>query len=91
MTNRLVQTQNDYKANEPPIEINQIWVGKSEDGAINRRVRILAPHPDLGKDGMRMWIMCDIPGGRMRTELYTPRICPEFNLRYVFELENDGK
>lgn len=87
MDRRFIEAQNDYINNNPPVEVNQIWVGHV-DGKVYRRIRILAPHPDIDtSDGRRRWIYCNMPGGRLRTMPYELGICPEFNLRYVFQLE----
>lgn len=73
-------TQRAVRENNPPIEINQRWVSRI-DGKVFRRLRILAKHPDGG------WIVCDEPA-KMKRMFYGELVrCPEFNLRYVFELE----
>jgi hypothetical protein len=76
--------------NAPPIEVNQVWCGYDGDGVLLRRVRILAPYPDPipAPSTNRAWIYMDLPGGRLnRLSLNELRVCPEFNLRYVFKLE----
>ena len=81
-TSKFYETQQAVKNNDPPIEINQRWVAYV-DGEVFRRIRILAKHPDDG------WIFCD-ELANMKLEYpgpYNMNICPEFNLRYVFELE----
>ena len=84
---RLTETREACRANDPPIEVNQRWVCFRESGEVFRRVRILAPHPDLDQNwGDRVWIYCDEPAG-MRVSTGDIRTVPEFNLRYVFELE----
>jgi hypothetical protein len=65
--------------NDPPVEVNQYWVALDNDGNVIRRIRILAPHPDGG------WIFKD--ESMIRLDLGRMSITPEFNLRYVFELE----
>lgn len=72
------------RANNPPIEVNQRWVAFNARGEVFRKLRILAPHPDGG------WITIDEPSIMTRQRpLFDYRIgcTPEFNLRYVFQLE----
>src|SRR5574339_398943 len=89
-TRRHRETVRACNDNDPPIEVNQVWSATDQNGQILRRLRILALHPDPDTySNSRNWIYCDIPGGRMRTELHSPRVCPEFNLRYVFTLEDE--
>jgi len=83
--NRFVRTQDAYRENDPPVEVNQFWVARNAEGEILRKVRILARHPDT-IDDKRVWITRDEPVGKLGTDHYM-RDCPEFNLRYVFELE----
>lgn len=71
---------------EPAIEVNQRWIAFNDVGKVSRRLRILAPHPDGG------WIYRDEPAEaapRAMRQAYGGELglCPEFNLRYVFELE----
>ena len=70
----------------PHIEVNQVWIGKDTDGSILRRIRIIAEYPDRDKKGGRLWITEDLPS-KIRPRPYGLNVCPEFNLRYVFELE----
>lgn len=82
------QCQDAVKNNDPPIEVNQRWIAYV-DGEVYRCLRILALHPDLNKNGDRMWIFCD-ERAEMKREYFGPYnigVCPEFNLRFVFELE----
>jgi len=80
---RFAKVQTACITNNPPIEVNQYWVAHLSDGSIGRRLRILAPHPDGG------WIIAEASGGKLKTGrmIGEPSFCPEFNLRYVFELE----
>ncbi len=80
------ETQEAYRNNDPPIEVNQIWSAPNEEGECLRRIRIMAIHPDTNM-GKRLWITQDVPGGTMKQDYYTLHTSPEFNLRYVFELE----
>lgn len=75
------------KENRPAIAPNQVWIAKKVNGVVLRRIRILAKHPDMDTlTNYPMWIYQELParmyprGGHLGT-------CPEFNLRYVFELE----
>ncbi len=80
---RLARQQYDY--NDPPVEVNQIWNALNDEGKVLRKVRILAPYPDPDRlDGGRSWIVEDLRGTMSRKGM---TVCPEFNLRYVFELE----
>lgn len=67
------------RSKKPEIEPNQSWVGLA-NGRVLRRLRILAPHPDGG------WIYEEqaVDGKMLERRI---SVCPEFNLRYVFELE----
>lgn len=66
------------RSKEISIEPNQRWISVV-DGRLLRRLRVLAEHPDGG------WLLEDEPiGGRRERRIV---ICPEFNLRYMFELE----
>ena len=88
MTSTYRETVQAYKKNDPPVEVNQIWIGLNEDRTkILRKIRILAVFPD-GIDNRRAWIYMEQPGGMFRTDNGRLGICPEFNLRYVFELED---
>lgn len=84
---KISEAQKAYENNEPPVAPNQVWASYV-NGTLYRKIRILAAHPDPGKsDGKRQWIYCDLPGGKLRTSTFDLRICPEFNLRYIFTLE----
>jgi hypothetical protein len=82
-SDRFARTQTACITNNPKIEVNQYWIAYLDDGSIGRRLRILAPHPDGG------WIIAEATGGKLKTGRMVgePSFCPEFNLRYVFELE----
>jgi len=81
------KTQIAVKENDPPIEVNQRWISYI-NGKVYRRLRILAKHPDSDKDGRRYWIVVDESPFMNRREAYCNlHVTPEFNLRYVFELE----
>jgi hypothetical protein len=71
-------------SNDPPIEINQIWIVKNEEGKILRKLRILAEYP---YDREKTWIYEELPSKMNRMGIRRMGTCPEFNLRYVFELE----
>lgn len=87
-TQRFARTQKAYRENDPPVEVNQVWSAPNEEGVKLRRVRVLAIHPDSDNDGKRLWITQDVPGGKFKMDNRL-LVCPEFNLRYVFELEHD--
>lgn len=81
---RFGATRIAIKNNDPPIKVDQHWIAYLSDGVtIGRRVRIIAPHPDGG------WIFAEATGGKLLTGRRNGElsVCPEFNLRYVFELE----
>lgn len=83
---RFTKTQLACDNNDPPIEVNQHWIAYFSDGVtIGRRVRIIAQHPDGG------WIYAEAEGGKLKTGRMIGELsrCPEFNLRYVFELEKE--
>lgn len=75
------QAQYGCRENRPAIEVNQRWVGYNKEGQVFRRVRILAKHPDGG------WIIKDEPAIIKRDNYALLTVCPEFNLRLVFEIE----
>jgi hypothetical protein len=75
-----IERRQRARSQEPVIEVNQVWVGYVREKPF-RRVRILAPHPDGG------WIYQEMPAARKHIEVGHLGIVPEFNLRYVFELE----
>lgn len=81
------QTAREEKANDPSIEPNQIWEAKYERKVI-RRLRVLAqmPEPTGYREKGRAWIMQELGGGTMNTEIGRIFVCPEFNLRYIFRL-----
>lgn len=80
-------------SNEPPVEPGQIWVTKlNKPGARPmRRIRIIAEYPFRDvifldeKD--RLWIYENLPGSALRMGIGEIGRCPEFNLRFIFELE----
>ena len=75
------------KANDPPVEVNQVWSVKDEDGRTLRKIRILGEYPG-GMEAwalQRIWIYEELPARFMNN--YRIERCPEFNLRYVFTLE----
>lgn len=90
-------TKMEIENNDPPIEVNQIWrTPESLKQTVPlRRVRILAeyvPHEEIGPNyAGRHWIIQEMPGGVMRLAIGELRVIPEFNLRYVFELENNRR
>lgn len=84
---RFVRAQKGYRENDPPVKVNQRWVCMNAEGEVFRRIRILAAHPDLDTNGGRLWITQDEPAKMKRTSYLDLHISPEFNLRYVFELE----
>lgn len=86
---RFAETQRAYRENDPPVRVDQRWVAYV-DGEVFRRIRILAPHPDPDTNGGRLWITKDEPAKMSRTELWL-NVTPEFNLRYVFELEESNE
>lgn len=90
INNRFEETQRAYRENDPPVEVNQIWVAKDKDGSHLRRLRIMALHPDLDSGGGRMWFYEEQPA-KMCPRLYSDRSgrTPEFNLRYVFKWEGE--
>ena len=77
----LKEAHRRVQENDPPIEINQRWICRNAEGEVLRRLRILAKHPDGG------WIYTDEPAKMIRLTAGEIRCAPEFNLRYVFELE----
>lgn len=72
--------QEQMKNNNPPIEVNQEWAAFSENGNVNRKVRILAKHPDED-----YWIVEDLQSKLIPNPSGMTKI-PEFNLRYVMQL-----
>ena len=78
---RFIETQRMVRENDPPIEVNQRWIAYV-DGEVYRRLRILAKHPDED-----YWITIDEPAKMKRYGTPQMNLCPEFNLRYVFQLE----
>ena len=82
LTKALVQ----YHSNDPPVEVNQEWVVFSDKDEVLRRIRILALHPDL-LDGKRAWIYQDRPAKMVKLTAGELGVCPEINLRVVFELD----
>lgn len=90
MAKSMKQTQREIEANDPPIEINSIWVAKHE-GKVLRKLRILAPFPDPQMTQTeRAWIFLEMPNdlALLRIERRSG-VCPEFNLRHVFRLTKE--
>lgn len=87
MADRFTETQRAYRENDPPVGVNQRWIAYDSEGDVFRRIRILAPYPDLDTNGGRLWITMDERAKMKRDSYLDLSICPEFNLRYVFELE----
>lgn len=85
---RLDKAVKATRDNDPPIEVNQIWTAYNE-GVCNRRIRILAPYPESPEDGFvesdKRWIIQNMRGAKMG-RAGDISICPELNLRYVFNL-----
>lgn len=83
------------RATDPDLQIKvgQVWhVLDNDDKTVClRRIRILAPYPDnTGSNPHEdTWIYEELPGGRMRMTIGELRRTPEFNLKYVFEVENE--
>lgn len=79
----------EYRTNDPPIEPGQIWVSIADDGRVLRRILILAQYPPFGmkKENKRVWIYEEQRGGAYYLEVGQLRVIPEFNLRYVSQLE----
>jgi hypothetical protein len=76
------------EANDPPIEINQVWVSYV-DRQIFRKVRVLAQMPKptgLNDEEERVWLLQEL-AAKMNVEVGRITRCPEFNLRYVFSLK----
>lgn len=76
--------------NDPPVEVGQVWEGVNE-GKIMRRIMILAPYPECGMikpKGLdhKLWLYQELSGGTMKIEIGRLGICPEFNLRFIFQL-----
>jgi hypothetical protein len=70
------------------IKPGQYWVAKGENGKIIRRIKILAKYPP--PDVNSYWVIEEVEGGRMRLGIGEVRKIPEYNLRYVFELEKES-
>jgi len=66
-----------------PIEVGMIFVANTDRYKPFRKIRILAPHPDGG------WLYEDLPS-KCRPRPFGFGRCPDFNLRYVFEPENNN-
>jgi hypothetical protein len=83
----LKETQRQINENDPPIEVGQYWSIKSK-GKILRRLRIVAEHPfPPFKEPGRAFIYEEHPSEMRRLGIMELGICPELNLRYVFDLE----
>lgn len=84
----------ELETNDPPIVPGQLWIAKDEAGKVTRRILILAQYPlDIGMRKInsyegRLWLYEECAGGIYKTEIGRIGTCPEFNLRYVFQLEN---
>lgn len=83
---RYVHATETYRSNDPPVEVNQRWIAYV-NGEVYRRLRILALHPDPEPNGTRRWIYVDEPAAMKRLDYGDIRVCSEFNLRFVFDLE----
>ena len=68
------------------IEIGQIWVAHRENGRVLRRIRILAKYPP--PDANSYWIYETVTTYQ-KLDLVIGELgkIPEYNLRYVFTLE----
>lgn len=82
-TNRFKETQRMVRENDPPIELDQRWVAYDKHGDVFRRLRIVGKHVD------DYWLFQDEPAKMKASFSYYNEVrpIPEFNLRYVFELE----
>jgi hypothetical protein len=82
--NRIKITIKACRANDPPIELGQVWSARSKEGKILRSIRIVALYDFPTTSKRNTWIVEDIypKTGYLRR-------CDEFNLRYVFELDQD--
>lgn len=72
------------KRYEGSIEVGMVLTAPDNDGELGfRRVRVLAEHPDGG------WIVDDLPSKmtKLRQSTYGPTVCPDINLRIVFQPE----
>jgi len=78
------QVLSEMKANDPLIEVNQVWSCKNTNGEIIRKLRILAQYPN---DKEKTWIYEELPSKMNKLGMRRIETCPEFNLRYVFDLE----
>jgi hypothetical protein len=79
----------EYDENDPPVEIGQLWFVENHNGDLLREIRILALHPDPAMgSGERKWIYENTRGTMVRRSIGQIGVCPEFNLRYVYELRN---
>lgn len=90
-TKSIKQVQREIEANDPPIEVNQVWYMGSKR-APTRRIRILARYPEplpYADDKQRVWLYANLPGGSMRLRSHELGAFPEFNLRYVARLEGE--
>jgi len=79
------ETKRQIAEQDPPIEVDQYWVAKNADGEVIRKIRVLAKHPD----GENNWIYTDLPSRLIKHDLGRMGIFPEYNLRRIFELEDD--
>lgn len=79
-----MKTHAETIADTTLIEVNQRWVAYDNEGHVFRRLRILAPHPDGG------FIYIDEPSKSNRGFQLYLGVCPEYNLKRVYELEESN-
>jgi hypothetical protein len=91
MAKSLKQVDREVAANDPPVEVGQIWIARGKGRKIIRRMQILASlRSDLAPNrNGRWWIVRDLPSKMMRASHIST--IPEFNLRYVFRLQRNGR
>lgn len=85
------QARNAYNSNTPLIEPGQYWSARSVNNEVLRRIRIIAEYPaEYGfcDYAGRAWIFED-HAAKLKTRVGQLGVTPEFNLRYVFELERE--
>lgn len=73
---------------DPPIEVGQYWSIKTKTDGVLRRVRILAQHPfpPFAEKG-RAWITEEQTATMNKHGEKRLTVWPEYNLRYVLDLE----
>ena len=87
---KLEEVRKAIQMNYPSIHPNQVWSVKNKNGGILRRIRILALHPDRTEsENDRQWIFQELASQMVRTGIGEISYIQEFNLRYVYELEDD--